>query len=110
MASAVINKMKNETDPELSAIVRAGCFNSEAEALHEALQTLLSVRPQLRVEAAIRRYLDEEITLARAAEIAGVTRWRFQELLAQRGVRITVAARPAKELDAAVERLRRRRS
>ena len=110
MANAVINEMKSETDQELSAIVRAGCFGSEAEALHEAVQTLLSVRPQLRVEAAIRRYLDEEITLGRGAEIAGVTRWRFQELLAQRGVRVTVEARPAKELDDAVERLRRRRS
>ncbi len=110
MASAVINEMKNETNQELAAIVRAGCFSSEAEALHEALQTLLAVRPQLRVEAAIQRYLDEEITLGRAAEIAGVTRWRFQELLAQRGVRLTVEARPAQELDDAVERLRRRRS
>ena len=109
MASAVINEMNSETDLELSAIVRAGCFDSEAEALREAVQTLLSVRPQLRVEAALRRYLDEEITLGRAAEIVGVTRWRFQELLAQRGVSVTIEARPAKELDEAVERLRRRR-
>ena len=109
MASAVMNEMKSETDQELSAIVRAGCFDSEAEALREAVQTLLSVRPQPRVEAALRRYLDEEITLGRAAEIVGVTRWRFQELLAQRGVSVTIEARPAKELDEAVERLRRRR-
>lgn len=48
---------------------------------------------------AIRRYPDEEITLGRAAELAGVTRWRFQELLAMRGVQITLEAAPAKELD-----------
>ena len=109
MASAVRNDRLIETDQELSAIVRAGCFVSEKEALREAVQTLLAVRPQLRVEAAVRRYLDEEITLGRAAELVGVTRWRFQELLAQRGVRLTLEARPAKELDEAVERLRRRR-
>ena len=109
MASAIIKDTLSETDQELSAIVRAGCFASEAEALREAVQTMLAVKPQLRVEAAIRRYLDGEITLGRAAEVAGVTRWRFQELLAQRGRYITLGARTAKELDEAVARIRRRR-
>jgi len=95
MANARIKDAMGETEQEFSAIVRAGCFVSEEEALREAVQTLLAVRPQLRVEAAIRRYLDGEITLGRAAELAGVTRWRFQELLAPRGVRITLEARPA---------------
>ncbi len=98
-----------EVDEELSAIVRAGCFSSKEEALREAVQMLLAIKPQLRVEGAIRRYLDEEITLARAAELAGLTRWRFQELLAQRGIRIEIEARPPKELDESVERIRKRR-
>ena len=109
MASPIIEDTTSETGHDLAAIVRAGCFVSEADALREAVQTLLAVNPQLRVEAAIRRYLDGEITLGRAAEIAGVTRWRFQELLALRGLRVTREARPAKELDEAVERIRRRR-
>jgi predicted HTH domain antitoxin len=109
MARAKTNDAMIEIDKELSAIVRAGCFANKEEALREAMQTLFAVKPYLRIEAAIRRYLDEEITLGRAAELAGVTRWRFQELLAQRGIRITIEARPAKELDAAVERIRRRR-
>ena len=90
-------------------MVRAGCFASEAEAVREAVHTLLAIKPHLRVEVAMRRYLDEEITLGRAAELAGMTRWRFQELLAQRGMRITYEARSAKELDESVERLRGRR-
>jgi len=95
-------------DEGLSAVVRAGCFASEEEALREAVETLFTVKPHLRVEAAIQRYLDGEITLGRAAELAGVTRWRFQEMLAQRGIRITIEARPAQELDEVVERIRRR--
>jgi len=109
MAEARTNHATIEIDKELSAVVRAGCFVSEEEALREAVQTLFAVKPHLRVEAAIQRYLDEEITLGRAAELAGVSRWRFQELLTQRGIRITIEARPAKELDKAVERIRRRR-
>jgi class 3 adenylate cyclase len=37
-----------------------------------------------------------DTTKGRAAELAGVTRWRFQELLAQRGMHITYEACPAK--------------
>jgi predicted HTH domain antitoxin len=109
MAYDQTNEATIEIDPELSAIVRAGCFANKEEAMREAVQTLFVLKPHLRLEAAIRRYLDEEITLGRAAELAGVTRWRFQELLAQRGIRITLEARPAKELDEAVERIRKRR-
>ena len=100
----------SETAQELSAIVRAGCFASEDEAIREALQMLFAVKPQLRLETAIQRYIDEEITFGRAAELAGVTQWRMRELLAQRGIPNEIDARPVRELDQAVERLRRRRS
>jgi predicted HTH domain antitoxin len=100
----------SETAQELSAVVRAGCFASEDEAIREAVQMLFAVKPQLRLEAAIQRYLDDEITFGRAAELAGVTRWRLRELLTQRGLANEIEARPARELDEAVERLRRRRS
>ncbi len=59
------------------------------------------------LEALIRRYMDEEITLGRAAELAGMTLWRFKELLTQRGIHISIEARPAKELDEAVKRIQR---
>ncbi len=98
-----------ETDRELAAVVRAGCFASEADAMREAVQVLFAVKPQLRVEAAIRRYLDDEITLGRAAELAGMTRWRLREVLAQRGIRIEIEGRSAEEIDKAVARLRKRR-
>ena len=100
----------SETAQELSAVVRAGCFASEDDAIREAVQMLFAVKPQLRVEAAMRRYLDEEISFGRAAELAGVTRWRLRELLAQRGLADEIEAQPARELDKAVERLRQRRS
>src|SRR5439155_5112144 len=96
-------------DNELSAVVRAGCFASEEDAVREAVQTLFAVKPQLRMEAAIQRYLDGAITLGRAAELMGMTQWRFQEMLDQRVFRIEIEARPAKELDEAVERIRKRR-
>ncbi|MBI3911059.1 MAG: UPF0175 family protein [Armatimonadetes bacterium] len=99
-----------EIEADVAAIVRAGCFASEEDAVREAVQTLFAVKPHLRTEAAIQRYLAGEITLGRAAELAGITRWRFQELLASRGLRVELEARPPAELDEAAERIRRRRS
>lgn len=96
-------------DSELSAVVRAGCFASEADAVSEAVKTMFAVKPQLRMEAAMQRYLEGAITLGRAAELVGMTQWQFQEMLEQRRCRIEIEARPTKELDEAVERIRKRR-
>lgn len=38
------------------------------------------------VEAAIQLFREGEVTLGRAAEIAGLTRWEFDTLLADRGI------------------------
>jgi predicted HTH domain antitoxin len=103
------NAASPDVGDEIAAIVRAGCFSSEEDALREAVQTLLAVNPHLRREASIRRYLDEEITLGRAAELAGMTRWRFRELLAQRGIPLEIEARSTKELDKSVEGILKRR-
>jgi predicted HTH domain antitoxin len=62
-------------DVELAALIRAGIFRSKGEAVEEALRLLFASRPQLRLEAAIQLFKDGEVTLGRAAEVAGLTRW-----------------------------------
>ena len=39
-----------------------------------------------KLDAAIRRYRDGEVSLGKAAEIAGVSYWQFLDLLESRGV------------------------
>ena len=90
---------------EMGALVKAGIFRSEGEVVDEALRLLFVTRPQLRMEAAIHLYREGEATLGRAAEIAGLTRWEFESLLADRGIEITVMCDPAEELDLHFERL-----
>lgn len=71
---------------EVAALIKAGVFRSQAEAVDEAVRVLLMTRPQLRVEAAIQLFKDAAVTLGRAAEIAGATRWEFEALLTDRGI------------------------
>ncbi|MBI1924161.1 UPF0175 family protein [Candidatus Poribacteria bacterium] len=92
----------------IAAAVRAGLFRNEEEAMREAVSTWFAVKPNLRLEVAIELFKGEEVTLNRAAEIAGLNRWRFQDILAQRGVKIEVEADSAEELAAAAAAIRRR--
>lgn len=84
---------------ELDALVRAGIFASQEQGVQEAVRVLLTARPHLRVEAAIQLYREEQVTLGRAAEMAGLSRWEFRDLLADRGILVGVEAAPAEEMD-----------
>lgn len=103
---------KTAVDPLISeglaAAVRAGIFRSEEEAMHEAVSTWLAVKPNLRLEVAIELFRDGKVTLNRAAEIAGLNRWQFQDLLKQRGVKLEVEADSPNELAAAAKTIRDR--
>jgi predicted HTH domain antitoxin len=92
-------------DLELAALIKAGIFRSKREAVEEALRLLFATRPQLRLEAAIQLFNDEAVTLGRAAEMAGLTRWEFEAILADRGIERVVACDSAKHLERQVESL-----
>jgi len=86
-------------DIEVGALVKAGIFPSRQEAIREALRMLFVVRPQLKMEAALQLYKTGEVTLGRAAEIAGLTRWEFEALLTDRGIERVVTCDPSENLD-----------
>ena len=93
-------------DMELAALIKAGIFRSKREAVAEALRLMFATRPQLRLEAAIQLFKDEAVTLGRAAELAGLTRWEFETILADRGIARVLACDPAAHLEHQVEALR----
>src|SRR5438105_1627000 len=74
-------------DRELQATVRSGIFRTKAEGVQEALGALFASNPQYRIEAAVEMLRSGEITLGRAAEIAGMNYFAFRELWLQRGGR-----------------------
>ena len=54
---------------------------------------------KLNVEAAIQLNREGQVTLGRAAEIAGITRWEAETLLADRGIVRFMSSDPADELE-----------
>jgi len=86
-------------DQQLDAAVRAGLFRDRAHAVQEALQTLFTVRPQLRTEAAVELFRSGEISLLRAAEMAGLDFESFRLLLRDRAIPWEVETQSSAEMD-----------
>ena len=71
---------------EVRDLVEARLYNSEEDVVRDALRYLLRARPEARVQVAVHRYLTEEISLARAASLAGVSWAQMKEILLEKGV------------------------
>lgn len=77
-------------------------MNTEA-AQRQAKSVWLPVDPKLRLEAALELFRSDEVSLARAAEIAGLNQLVFNEIRIKRGIPIVIEADSVEELDKAVE-------
>ncbi len=61
---------------------------SEEDLDRQAYRALLQQRPDLRIELAAERYKREEVTLNRAAEIAGISSGEMKRALEDRGIEL----------------------
>lgn len=87
----------------LTEIINLSRTLSSAEQL-ELINTLWRELDQNKVcqELALNLYQQEEVTLSRAAEFAGLTLWEFKDFLRQRGVSVVVQVPLPEEMDAAI--------
>ena len=67
-------------------LVQAGLYPNEQTVIQEALRVLWQERPQVRLDWAVYQYQTQEISLAKAAALAGVCFDRMKEVLVQRGI------------------------
>lgn len=72
--------------PTPQSLVEARLYDSEADVVRDALRYLLRARPDLRVNLAVHRYTTEDISLAKAAHLAGVSWPTMRDILRERGV------------------------
>ena len=105
MAISLPGTMKKEA----TALVRSGDYASEDELFAEAFRVLFEVKPHLRMTAAIGLFKEGEISLAKAAEIAGVSTVQFKDILANRGVVREIGARSPEEFGKGLDTIRRLR-
>lgn len=75
---------------EIEALMRMNIYRSREDVIADAIRVLLESKPQLKVEIAVDFYKNKEVSLWKAAGMAGMTLEEFKEILSSRGVRIEV--------------------
>jgi len=90
-------------DQEVESLVRTGLYKNRDEVISDAIRNLLLNNKPLRLELAINLFRSDEVSLGRAAEIAGMDRWRFQDILFERQIPVLVEAEPAEMMDEDIE-------
>ena len=101
----MVKEMTTEStfwETELETIRSVGSWQTEAEVIRDAIDALLSSRTELRQAVAVKLYLQDEVTLSRAAEIAGMNIWQFRDHLRARGIAIVVPEETSENLDAMI--------
>jgi predicted HTH domain antitoxin len=86
-------------EAEIEAVIKAGYYSSRSEVVKDALRLLFEIRKELKIASAVELYKSGEISLGKAAEIAGTTALEFTELLANRGIYREIEAESTEEMN-----------
>jgi predicted HTH domain antitoxin len=86
----------------IDLLVEHHLFDSQSSLRAAAYRSLLMLRPELKAELAVLLYIHEEASLGRAAELAGLSREEFKNLLNSRGIDRRLYATDAADVDADV--------
>jgi predicted HTH domain antitoxin len=71
---------------EARDFVEARLYDSVEEVIRDALRHLLRARPEARIQLAIYRYQTEDLSLAKAADLAGVSWAQMRDILREKGI------------------------
>jgi len=72
--------------------VDANLYPNEESVIQEALQLLLQVHPEMKIELAVAQYQKEQLTLEEAAKLAGIGWGQMKNILVERGIPLRLSA------------------
>lgn len=75
-----------DLEKEVNALIDAGLYVDSQALMTDALEKLVTTKKESRLDAAILLYQQQEVTLARAAELAGIHRFEFEAVLGAKGI------------------------
>ena len=87
-------------------LIACQLYQNETDVWRDAVRALTWLRPEFKLEVAVRRYSAEEVSLAKAAQIAGLAFEEMKELLVRRGVEVRLGPETTRELDDETDVLR----
>jgi predicted HTH domain antitoxin len=90
---------------EINALVKGGYFRSKDSFIEESVKYMLVSRGDLKINAAVEMYRSGDVSLARAAEVAGMSIFEFKEVLKTRGITMVVEAPSKEEINSQIKRM-----
>jgi predicted HTH domain antitoxin len=91
---------------EARDLVEARLYGSEEEVVRDALRHLLRARPDARIQLAAYRYQTEGLSVAKAAELAGVSWAQMKEILLEKGIAPRLGPETIEEAEEEAQTLR----
>ena len=95
-----------DLEKEVNALIDSGLYPDPQAVIIDALENLVQIKKASRLDAAIRSFRESEVTLGRAAELAGMHRFEFEEILKARNIVKEVEVGSVEELEAGVSVLK----
>ena len=87
--------------------VAAGIFETKSDAIRHALRDYFEAHEDARLAAAIHRYERGDISLGKAARLAGVSRFELPSILRDHGIEVRVGPEDMADAEREVESARR---
>jgi predicted HTH domain antitoxin len=91
---------------DVHSFVDAKLYRDDQEVIQDALRYLVRGRPELRVRLAVHRYQTEEISLAKAASLAGVSWAQMKDILIAHGIQPRLGPETVADAEQEVRALR----
>ena len=87
-------------DEKIDSLIRTKSYSSKDEVISDALRALLLLKPGLKTEIAVDLYINDKVSLWKAADIAGMSPEEFKALLASRSIKIEIGGSEEKRMKA----------
>jgi predicted HTH domain antitoxin len=95
---AIAKEMSELSEQGLKLLIPT-YYKNEKELLKEAFRIIIRNNPKVRIDLALKLYNSKKTSLAKSAEIAGLTTIEFKEILADRGIKREIEGDEIEEID-----------
>lgn len=86
--------------------VDASLYQTEEDVVQDALRHLLRARPDFRIRLAVHRYQTENLSVAKAASLAGVSWAQMKDILIEHQVPLRLGVETLEEAEQEAQTLR----
>jgi predicted HTH domain antitoxin len=90
----------------IQTLVDAQLYPNQEAVIADALRHLLRARPELKIQLAIYRYEKDNISLAKAASLAGVSWAQMKDILREKGISLRLGVETLTEAQNDIQTLR----